>query len=407
MFNIIPNVKTRDIITTISLEELVNLIKNPSMVVKKSIDLARTVDRKSPMYTRIKKSLPCLVPNYNHHEYVRADTAKISTGYLYLDIDEEVTIEFSKFTFIAAAWNSMSGKGKSILVSVDNMPAAGCSKKTIQNITEEIASSIGLNYDPEAVSRDRLIAIPYDYNIYYNSNHSNYTIINKVSEVSVKRYSSKSNKSTGIRMLVNDNFISDTLRMSNFEEMKEKYSFNTDEAYKDLKEEKLMFTEVFIPKKISNGARNSKIYNIVSKIYGLNPNADKNLIYSFMLKVNSSSCEEPLSTDEIIDICSKVLSREPELYSNKKRTFIFNDDYSLTGAERKTIAVTESNKKRATENTANIMECMAKWDTEKSGKMTYLNIAILLGIGKATVARRAKEIKESKNINTNVLVNSL
>lgn len=406
MFNILPNLKTRDIINSFSLEELVKHIKNPCNIVKSSVDVARLSKKGSESYNRIKMSLPCFIPNYTHDSYVKASTVLNSTGYLYIDLDEQVDIDFSNFPFVAAAWESMSGKGKSILVAVGNMPKAGCSKVEIQFVVEQVSETLGIKCDLAAISRDRVVVLGYDYNPYYNANHSLFTITYKESkEKVINDELKKKDKTRGIRLEVNDNFYSDTLRIDNFDEIRAAFHFESEEVFKDLKSNKINYTEIYIPSKISNGIRNSKLYNIVSNIYGLNPNADKNRIYSFMLKVNSSRCVEPLEPSEILDMCTKVLSKEPTLYSNKQKTYLFNDDYSLTGKEKTSIAVTENNKRRALEKTEIMLEYINKWDVEKMGKITYVKLAFNLGIGKATVARRAKDIKEViKNINNSLVV---
>ena len=43
MFNIITNVKNRTVIENISLDELINQLKNPSIIHKKIVDSARVL----------------------------------------------------------------------------------------------------------------------------------------------------------------------------------------------------------------------------------------------------------------------------------------------------------------------------------------------------------------------------
>ena len=55
MFNIITNVKNRTVIENISLDELINQLKNPSIIHKKIVDKARVLGKNSLEYDNIKK----------------------------------------------------------------------------------------------------------------------------------------------------------------------------------------------------------------------------------------------------------------------------------------------------------------------------------------------------------------
>lgn len=170
MFNIITNVKNRTVIENISLDELINQLKNPSIIHKKIVDRARVLGKNSLEYDNIKKSLPCFVPNYTHNSYVKVDTINKSTGFIYIDVDYELSLDFSKFSFIAASWKSLSGVGSGILVALDDTVDIGVELKTMRAIINDICSTLDVKPDSCAVSRDRLNVIGYDYEAYYNEN---------------------------------------------------------------------------------------------------------------------------------------------------------------------------------------------------------------------------------------------
>lgn len=403
MFDLIPNAKTRNIIGQLPLSELIDFIKNPSTVSKLSVDTARTFEKGSKEYNSIKVSLPCFVPNYSHNSHVRAETAQKPTGYLYIDIDEKVSVDFSYYAFVAAAWKSLSGIGNSLLVAVENMPKAGCQKSQIEEAVEQVCTTMSIPFDRAAISRDRIVALAYDNNPYYNPNHSSFTLITK-EEVNKKSNPVVIEKinDKGIRLRVNQTFSDDKLRLSNLDEVKGDIKFEDDEVYKSFLGNKINYADIFLSKNIKSGERNSRIFKIASQIYGLNPNADKNLIFNFMLKVNSISCQEPLESDEVLDICTKVLSREANLYSNKSRAFIYNDNLNLTAKERVTIAVRETNKYRATITDTKIGSVLDSWDFNEMGKVTYNKIAEYSGINRSTVASRGKKLKDRiKKMNEN------
>ena len=194
MFNVITNVKNRTVIENISLDEFITQMKNPSVIHKKIVDKARLLGKDSLAYENIKKTLPCFVPNYTHNSYVKVDTIIKSTGFIYIDVDYELSLDFSKFSFIASSWKSLSGIGSGILVALDDSIDIGTDLKTMRAIINDICNTLDIKPDSCAVSRDRLNVIGYDYNIYYNENYSKYEVINIVNSSTKKVYKKENKK---------------------------------------------------------------------------------------------------------------------------------------------------------------------------------------------------------------------
>src|SRR5690554_1487585 len=119
MFDLIPNYQVRDISGELSVEELVQTLKNPSIIQKKIVDMARKVGKHNYPYDKIKGALPCFIPFYRHNNKVNKGTLKKSTNYIYIDIDEDVSFDPSQHNFVVACWKSLSGNGKGVLISVD------------------------------------------------------------------------------------------------------------------------------------------------------------------------------------------------------------------------------------------------------------------------------------------------
>lgn len=403
MIDLILNVKNRVVISQLSVEGLVESIKNPSNVHKSMINEARNLDRKSKKYKTIKENLPCIVPNYNHDSYVKASTIKNSTGFIYIDVDDnsDSDINPEEHPFIVAKWKSLSGIGSGYLISVDNK-GEDLSKSYLQKLIMSVSNDLDINPDLEAISRDRLNVISYDKDVYYNPNYTQYKYkdnnLNIESNNINKNTSSNYNSNNTIRLLKDDNFYSKDIRMTNFDTLSNNYTFESDEVFKDLKDNKLKYAEVYIPKNISNGSRNSRLFKIISLIYGLNPNIEFKRLLGFSWSVNTTVCEEPLEESEVTNLVKKIHSTEPELFSNKEKRFIFNRDYMLTGKERKSIAITESNLQRGNDTTNLILDVINDWDFEKYGKITYKKIAKVSGKSYPTVSRRKEDIKEIMKI---------
>lgn len=390
MFNLIMNVKKRGIIDNITLEELIQQIKNPSLVHKKFVDRARAIGKYSPEYDNIKQLLPCFVPNYNHEDYVKTATIIKSTGFIYIDVDYELDLDFSQFSFIAASWKSLSGVGSGLLIALDDSVSIGTDLKTMRAIINDISNTLDIKPDGNAISRDRLNAIAYDYDAYYNENYTKYKVDSIVNNSDIK-VDIKENKKLSNRLGKDVHFYDGDLRLSNIEDFTKDIVFADDELFKDLSETPLEYTEIYIPKTIQVGNRNQKIFQILSTVRGLNPNLSEERLIGFSKFINHTKCYEPIDSDELLGICSRVYKAKPTLFSNKIKKYPFNPIYTLTGVERRTIASTEARKKIGNRTRENVKEIMNNWYIVRDGKFTMKDLAIKAKVCYKTVLRIKKE----------------
>lgn len=396
MFNIITNVKNRTVIENISLDELINQLKNPSIIHKKIVDRARVLGKNSLEYDNIKKSLPCFVPNYTHNSYVKVDTINKSTGFIYIDVDYELSLDFSKFSFIAASWKSLSGVGSGLLVALDDTVDIGTDLKTMRAIINDICSTLDIKPDSCAVSRDRLNVIGYDYEAYYNENYSKYEVTNLINNSEYK-VDKKENKKLSIRLARNVHFYEGDLRLSNIEDFISNFEHKDDELYIDMSDNPIEYTEVYIPKTIPKGDRNSRLFKILSSVRGLNPTLSKDRIIGFAKHINNTKCYEPITEDELINMCNRVSNSEPVLFSNKIKKYIFNPLYTLTGIERRNVASSASRKKIGKKTTDKLIEITLSWKEEVDGKFTLKALSEKSKVSYKTVLRRKKEINNLHN----------
>lgn len=397
MFNIITNVKNRNVVDNLSLEELVMQLKNPSIVHKKFVDKARALGKDSIEYTNIKKSLPCFVPNYNHNRYVKIDTIVQSTGYIYIDVDYELELDFSKYSFIAASWKSLSGIGSGLLVALDDSVNIGRDLKTMRAIINDICNTLDIKPDSCAISRDRLNVIGYDYNAYYNKDYSKYKIYNLVVN-DIKKVDIKENKKLSNRLARDVHFYDGDLRLSNIEDFTNNIVFKDDELFKDMSDTPIQYTEIYIPKTIKLGSRNQKLFQIVSSVRGLNPSMSKERLIGFAKAINNTKCYEPIESDELLSICNRVSNSVPILFSNKIKKYPFNPIYTLTGIERRNVASSESRKKLGKETRNRLLEIVKTWDVIKDGKFTMKALSLSAKVCYKTVLRIKKDIKDLQEL---------
>lgn len=392
MFNTITNVKNRNVIGNISLEELVYDLKNPSKVHKIAVDKARSLEKGSKNYDAIKKTLPCFVPNYTHNNYIKTDTIEKSTGFTYIDVDYELDIDFKDFTFIAASWKSLSGIGSGILVALDNYEELDTDLKTMRAIINSICEELDIKPDNCAVSRDRLNVIGYDLNTYYNPQftrfNTSYSNTNEDKKVTLNE-----NKKLSNRLLTECDFYDGDLRLSNYESKVENIVFKDDEVFLDYSDNPINFTQVYISKSIPVGERNSKVYKILSSVKALNPKLKPERLIGFANFINNNKCFEPMDAQEIDNICARINASTIPLFPNKMRKYIFNPIYTLTGVERRSLASSEYNKKRGNETKKRIFKLVKDWDFEKNGKFTFKSLAIKANLHYNTILKLKKEIE--------------
>src|SRR5690606_22601959 len=220
--------------------------------------MARKVGKHNYPYDKIKGALPCFIPFYRHNNKVNKGTLKKSTNYIYIDIDEDVSFDPSQHDFVVACWKSLSGNGKGVLISVDNMvPRKKVTTEILKKIGFEVSNSMDINPDLGAVSLDRVNVIGYDEDVYYNPQHSSYALSNNYKEESVKKNTKKLssiNKTPSFnRLRLDDTFSNDGIRTSNLDDKIKDIVFGDNELVRDLGDDKIPYAHVFIPSKIDTG----------------------------------------------------------------------------------------------------------------------------------------------------------
>src|SRR5699024_978387 len=150
--NIINSITNRQISSNITLEGLVDFIKNPNSPHVPFINSARSFGKGSVAYDSIKKNnIPCAILNFNHSKgYVKGNTVSKPTGYLYIDVDNSLDVDLSS-DHISAYWKSLSGTGYSIVVAVK-----GLTKSNYKSATIEVSDLLDLPLDKGAISIDRV-----------------------------------------------------------------------------------------------------------------------------------------------------------------------------------------------------------------------------------------------------------
>lgn len=388
MFQIVSNVFNRSIITSLSLDEYINTMKNPDFVRKSQVDLARETYKNSelkkddPLYKSIKNSLPCITFLNTFNNYVINENIVSPTGFMYVDVDNVSDIDFSVYPFVVSYWKSLSNNGYGVLIKCENIGE-------LQDNIKELSIFFNITLDKNAVSKDRLNVLGYDDNIYYNPNYTSY-VFSDSKKVSLCYIKESSNR---LQQIDTKNEVGD-IRFSNLKDLIKGYDFNG-EPFIDLGENKLEYAEVFVPKNIFEGNRNKSMFVLCSQIRGLNAWISESMLFRVCSTINKDKFKPELSIHELSEIVKKVYSKEnPVVMLNKTKRILFNPDYTLSKFDRQSMATKQIRAVEAVKNTSKIIKCVEEWDFETNGKITQDKIAKMTGFGIATIKRRSTEIKK-------------
>ena len=383
MLQLIENWEKRKIVDSISIENLVDRVRNPSSDFLKVVNEIRSLPRKSKEYEDIKKTLPCFTTAFNFNGYVSNKNIGKSTGYLYIDVDNttEIKLEHPAVVFYC---KSISGKGYSIIVGVN-----GVTPDNIKNATKFVAQELDIELDEYAISKDRLTILSYDVDAYYNPNHS------------YIEYSGNEISCTHCNSILYNNIGYEhngyKIRTDNFSEVVSKIDFKGD-LFKKFEGDKLGYVKVPLPfSEVKEGRRNSLMNSICFVLRGLNPTLDKHIMTKYLMSINSAKFSPKLFDEELETIVDSVYQvKEIKLYPNTFRTYIYNPDYDLSVKERRQINIKQTHLSVKNRTISEIETTIDNWDFSV-GKITCRKLTEVSGKDKKTIAKYYCKFKEKIN----------
>ena len=346
--NIIRNLRDKNIITNLSLEDLVRRIKDTSDPLKNSIyNKAReeySLNGKSDKYNDMKvNSFMCFIPNFTFKDYVKGSNLLDSTGYLYIDVDNVDTLDID-LTYVVAYWKSLSNNGYSVILSVD-----GLTKENLLEATKYASQVIGVDYDSSAVSVDRNVIISLDPNAYYSNSFSTLDLDSVISNnYSVEQYNipRERERVTTVSRHKNNN---KRLKTSTLDDLIAGVDFR-EKVVVDLGM-KVKVAKVGVNAiKVPVGSRNSSLFFMSCQIKALNEWAQFEDIIPYMREVNRKGMRVPVSESELIKIVNNALDKysrgDLKIVYNSSRRFLFNPEFELTAREKRSIVMKIINETR-------------------------------------------------------------
>ena len=137
-------------------------IRKPIDSVRDKIIQARSLKAKGEddLYSEMKAQLPCYTLSFVFDQRRRNENITASTGFIYIDIDGCIDIDFSN-PYIFASWISLSGNGRGILVKVEDL-----TQDNFKTNYSLIAKELNINADVEAGKASQFNVNSYDENLY-------------------------------------------------------------------------------------------------------------------------------------------------------------------------------------------------------------------------------------------------
>lgn len=388
--DIIGNITNRGIKDSMTLEGLVNFIRNPSEAHLGFVNSARQFGKGSVGYDDIKKNnIPCAILNFNHSKgYVRGNTVSKPTGYLYIDVDGNLDIDLSS-EHICAYWKSLSGTGYSVVVAVE-----GLTKKNYKSATVEVSNLLDLPLDKGAISIDRVTCISYDPDAYYNPN----AIVYKVQ--STDDITKPANQSTTYDSLLGSSLncsFTEKIRVTTVDDLHKGIDFNGEPVF-DLGGKIGVYYDLgFAMGGVTTGNRNSSMYSIIMQLRAMNPWCGKAQMFEFVKWINRKVIFPMLKYEEVYQILTnayKVPKNKVVFKYPKYRRFIYNKDYDLSAKDKRSVMMTKMNNDKAVTTDRTLLSEIEFWDFSINGKITLKKLSDVSCISERTVYSRSKMLKE-------------
>ena len=369
-----------NVLGQIEIQDYLNKIKKGDKNLN-NIKLARDLyfENKAE-YIKIKTNiLPCYTLNFTFKNYRRNKDLIDSTGFIYIDVDGNTNIDFNN-PLIYSTWLSLSGKGRGILVKVNNL-----TKLNYKSNYNLISRELGINSDNGARKITQLNVLSFDPQIYFNDKSEIWEAKDVNSNTNKKTHYSGNLKKDIIPNVMG--LFDNQIRYDNLNELIENVEFNGDVIH-DFKT-KVSYSKTHIPfRGIKNGSRNQYLSGIAYQHRALNPTIEKSHLFRFINKINHEKCFDPLPNNQINAIINSIMNIENLVpVKNAERRFLFSSDYQLTLKEKRQVVIKAINSDRVENSKMKIEKVIEDWDFDTKGKITQKAIATNIPMNIKTVKK--------------------
>ena len=378
--NTFKNIKSPTVLEEIDVYDFLDRIKNPEQEVQKRIFNARNLHSSNKSeYNLIKEQLPCFTLNFDFDNRKSNNNIKAPTGFIYIDLDGTTDIDLSN-DYIFATWLSLSGKGRGILVKVDNLK--------LQNFKEtyfDVSNLLNIKPDFRADKATQYCVHSYDNNLFINNDSKTYQSNDVIKKSPTTVLNIKKERRVNTEMVEKNK-----LRFNNISD----YDFKN-EDYIVFWEQKEEISEVYVPPFVPEGKRESILSTIAYQFKALNDRITEKELLHFISGINHKRCFPPLEDAEIEKIIKqKMRLSDIEPIANKERRIIFDPESKLNRLEKITITNQVLGELRCEKSRNTIRHCIENWEFETLGKITQQKLIDVSGLCKNTIEKYYKEFKD-------------
>lgn len=369
---------------TYSLDSILKTIKYGDEKLR-LISAARHIGKGNYGYDEIKKEL---LPTYRFN-FLFSETAKneniISpTGLIYLDADNISSLPQSEY--ILAYWKSLSNTGFSILAKV-----SGLTLENYKDTYNHVSELIGINSDPDARKASQQTIQSFDSDLYHNPHALVYICPEekKVSPAAIKK------KEKCIE--TNETFYNNTSGHIRFNNINDYFIHEYADIDYRIFKDKILICNPYIPLRIDEGKRNSRLFFLLSQYSLLNPKVDYRWLKAISDTINRKMYPN-LSNNEINSVIDSVLKQRKKgllvLYLNQEKRVLFNPRALLSHKQKMDIVNKELGKLKSDVTREIIYLVLEDWNFEVDGKITQKKVAHFSNRGESTIKKYWGEFKK-------------
>lgn len=294
------------------------------------IEKLRAIPKGTLESDNIKRSLPAIIWNFNTTGCRKKTCATDSTGFFYFDIDGKESHDFNP-DYFCAFWKSVTNTGFGALVQV-----SGVNTQNFNVAYKEVAKSLDIPFDQNAKDIVRLNILSYDPNIFHNPESEVIDFSHLSDSVDVQEEINEKCQAIDKNTFIKSSECNDTfskLRYDNLDEKKANVNLIYDcNGVCDLKDNKILYSQVYVPKVIYEGNRYKPLTKIGIQILTLNPEVKLKQFTSFLSHINTSQCQPPMNIVNLKFLSKRLFNNRQSfiLFPNKTRRFFFNVQLNLS-----------------------------------------------------------------------------
>ena len=377
--NVFKNFTSPKVLDEIDVYTFLDYIENPEAEILSKIEEARNIyELDTEVYDNIKSTLPCYTLNFTFNNWKNNENIKETTGFIYLDVDDETEIEKSN-PYIFATWLSLSGNGRGILVKVDDL--------TLQNFKNtyiSIAKTLNIKVDEAAAKASQYTVQSFDKDVYLNNDSLTWKVENNTFKDSPITPLIKNKRKGNPKMGENQK-----LRFSNIDE----YDFKgNDFIY--FEDEKELIAQVKVPYRIYDGGRNNIISAIAYQIKALHPEIEDDTLTTIIFSINEKRCVPKLRDNEVMEIVNKVLRlKDVEPILNVEKRFLFDPKKMLSHKQKMKMIAPIMGKRKSDKTIQKLKNIIEGWNVEKQGNITQEKLQKVSKFNIKTIERYYKLFK--------------